>query len=155
MGHANGFAFAKDVYLSGHELYSGKGDEWMEIMTRIAFIAVGGALGAVARYLINISPLANIFERFPFPTFVINVLGSFLLGFLLILLTDRITISDGLRMGLLVGFLGAFTTFSTFEAEIYGLVRERAFGASMVYTLLSVVLGFVGLIAGIWMAKKV
>jgi CrcB protein len=127
----------------------------MEIMTRIAFIAFGGALGAVARYLISISPLANIFERFPLPTFVINVLGSFLLGFLLILLTDRVAISEGVRMGIIVGFLGAFTTFSTFEAEIYGLARERAFTASIVYMVLSVVVGFVALLAGIWLAKKV
>jgi CrcB protein len=127
----------------------------MEITTRIAFIAFGGALGAVARYLISISPLANIFERFPLPTFVINVLGSFLLGFLLILLTDRVAISEGVRMGIVVGFLGAFTTFSTFEAEIYGLARERAFTASIVYMVLSVVVGFVALLAGIWLAKKV
>lgn len=127
----------------------------MEVMTRIAFIAAGGALGAVARYLLNISPIANIFERFPFPTFLINVLGSFLLGFLLILLTDRIAINDGVRMGIIVGFLGAFTTFSTFEAEIYGLMRERAFAASIVYMLLSVVVGFVGLLAGVWLAKRI
>jgi len=127
----------------------------MEVMTRIAFIAVGGALGAVARYLINISPMANLFERFPFPTFFINVVGSFLLGFLLILLTDRIAIHDGLRMGIIIGFLGAFTTFSTFEAEIYGLVRERAFAASMVYMLLSVIIGFIGLLVGVWLAKRV
>lgn len=127
----------------------------MEVMTRIAFIAAGGALGAVARYLINISPLANLFERFPFPTFFINVVGSFLLGFLLILLTDRIAIHDGVRMGIIIGFLGAFTTFSTFEAEIYGLVRERAFAVSIVYMLLSVVVGFVGLLAGVWLAKRV
>jgi len=127
----------------------------MEVATRIAFIAVGGALGAVARYLINVSPMANVFDRFPFPTFFINVSGSFLLGFLLILLTDRIAIHDGVRMGIIVGFLGAFTTFSTFEAEIYGLVRERAYAASIVYMLLSVIVGFVGLLAGVWLAKRV
>lgn len=124
-------------------------------MTRIAFIAVGGALGAVARYLINISPMANLFERFPFPTFFINVVGSFLLGFLLILLTDRIAIHDGVRMGIIIGFLGAFTTFSTFEAELYGLIRERAFSVSIVYMLLSVIVGFIGLLAGVWLAKRV
>ena len=81
--------------------------------------------------------------------------GSFLLGFLLILLTDRIAIHDGLRMGIIIGFLGAFTTFSTFEGEIYGLVRERAFAASIVYMLLSVIVGFVGLLVGVWLAKRV
>ena len=81
----------------------------METFTKILSVAVGGAFGAVARYLINISPLAGLFEKFPFPTFFINITGSFLIGFLLILLTDKITVGDNFRMAVIVGFLGAFT----------------------------------------------
>ncbi len=127
----------------------------MELLTKVAFVAAGGAVGAVARYLVNISPLNAVFTNFPFPTFVINLTGSFLLGFFLILLTDRIAVSEGVRLGILVGFIGAFTTFSTFEAEIYGLVRERQFGITALYLLMSVVLGFIGLVGGIWLAKKI
>jgi CrcB protein len=127
----------------------------MEFASRIGFIAAGGALGAVARYLINISPLASVFEKFPLPTFFINVSGSFLIGFLLIVLTDRVAVSDGLRMGILIGFLGAFTTFSTFEAEIYGLVREGHVVTSIAYLLLSVVVGFIGLVAGVSLARNI
>lgn len=126
----------------------------MEFTSKIVFIAFGGAFGAVSRYLLNISPLANIFDKFPFPTFFINVSGSFLIGFLLIVLTDKVEISDNLRMGVIVGFLGAFTTFSTFEMEIYGLIKERFFTTAFIYLVLSVVVGFAGLLAGVWLARK-
>lgn len=126
----------------------------MEFTSKIVFIAFGGAFGAVSRYLLNISPLANIFDKFPFPTFFINASGSFLIGFLLIVLTDKVEISDNLRMGVIVGFLGAFTTFSTFEMEIYVLIKERFFTTAFIYLVLSVVVGFAGLLAGVWLARK-
>jgi CrcB protein len=126
----------------------------MEIVTRIAFIAAGGAAGAVARYLLNISPLQRIFTNFPAPTFTINILGSFLIGFFLILFTDRIEISENLRFAIMVGFLGAFTTFSTFELEIWGLLRENNYLTAFLYLFLSVALGFFGLLAGIFVARK-
>lgn len=126
----------------------------METFAKVAFIAAGGAAGAVARYLVNVSPLANIFDKFPLPTFLINVVGSFLIGFLLILLTDRYEISDNLRMAVIVGFLGAFTTFSTFEMEIYGLIREKLPLMAFLYFFLSVVAGFLGLVAGVSLARK-
>ena len=120
----------------------------------ILSVAIGGAFGAVARYLINISPAANLFEKFPFPTFLINISGSFLIGFLMILLADKISVGENLRMAIIVGFLGAFTTFSTFEIEILGLVRERYFTTALVYLVLSVVIGFVGVIAGVETARR-
>lgn len=120
----------------------------------ILSVAIGGAFGAVARYLVNISPAANLFEKFPFPTFLINISGSFLIGFLMILLADKISVSENIRMAIIVGFLGAFTTFSTFEIEILGLVRERHFTTALVYLVLSVVIGFVGVIAGVETARR-
>jgi CrcB protein len=125
----------------------------MEAFVKISSVAVGGALGAVARYLINISPLSTVFLNFPLPTFVINVSGSFLIGFLLILLTDRFEVSEAIRMAVIVGFLGAFTTFSTFEIEIYGLSSERAFATALLYLLLSVAGGFAAVIAGVRLAR--
>lgn len=126
----------------------------MENLSRIFAIAAGGAFGAVARYLINISPLAGLFGKFPLPTFVINVSGSFLIGFLLILLTDKYAVNDHVRMAVIVGFLGAFTTFSTFEMEIYGLVRDERTIMALLYLFLSVAVGFVGLLGGIALARK-
>ena len=116
-------------------------------------VAVGGAAGAVARYLINASPLATAFDKFPLPTFVINVSGSFLIGFLLIVLTDKWDVGDNIRMAVIVGFLGAFTTFSTFEMEIYGLAKERDFTLAMLYLLMSVAAGFIGVAAGAWLGR--
>lgn len=126
----------------------------MEMLTKVLFVAAGGALGAAARYLVNVSPLANAFDKFPFPTFFINVSGSFLIGFLLILLTDKYDMNDNLRMAVIVGFLGAFTTFSTFEMEIYGLIRERLLFTAFLYFFLSVFVGFAGLVAGVTLARK-
>lgn len=126
----------------------------METITKIVSIGIGGALGAVARHLINVSPLAGIFEKFPFPTFFINITGSFLIGFLLILLTDKIAVGENFRLTLIVGFLGAFTTFSTFEMEIYGLMKERFFATAFLYLFLSVSVGFVGLVSGVELAKR-
>ncbi|MBX3266116.1 MAG: fluoride efflux transporter CrcB [Acidobacteria bacterium] len=127
----------------------------METATKMLFIGAGGALGAVARYLINISPLAGLFEKFPFPTFFINVSGSFLIGFFLILLTDKWEVSDHLRMAIIVGFLGAFTTFSTFEMEIYGLIKERQLVTAFLYLFLSVAIGFIGLVGGIFLGRRI
>ena len=126
----------------------------MDAATKILAVAVGGSFGAVARYLINVSPLNAVFDKFPLPTFLINVTGSFLIGILLILLTDKLEVSDNFRMAVIVGFLGAFTTFSTFEMEIYGLIRERYFMTAFGYLLLSVVVGFGGLVAGVSLARK-
>ena len=126
----------------------------MENLTKILAVGIGGALGAVARYLINISPLANLFEKFPFPTFFINITGSFLIGFLLILFTDKFQINENLRLAIMVGFLGAFTTFSTFELEIWGLIKENQFFTAFLYLFLSVLVGFIGVVAGVWLARR-
>ena len=126
----------------------------VEAAFNIFSVAVGGAFGAVARYLINISPLAGVFEKFPFPTFLINMIGSFLIGFLMIVFADKIVVNDNLRMAVIVGVLGAFTTFSTFEIEIFGLVREREFVTGFIYLFLSVFVGFVGVVAGVTLGRR-
>ena len=127
----------------------------MDFATKLAFIAAGGALGAVSRYLINVSPLQHASARFPYPTFAINIIGSFLIGLCLILFTDRIDIGDNLRFGIMVGFVGAFTTFSTFELEIWGLVKENNYATALIYVLMSVGVGFAALLAGIWIGRKI
>ncbi len=114
----------------------------MEAAWKLLSVAVGGSLGAVARYLINISPLATVFEKFPFPTFLINVTGSFLIGFLMIVFADKMLVNENIRIAAIVGFLGAFTTFSTFEVEIFGLMREKQLLIAFLYLFLSVLVGF-------------
>ncbi|PYE55277.1 fluoride efflux transporter CrcB [Deinococcus yavapaiensis] len=111
-------------------------------------IALGGALGAVARFALGAfvaarSPLGT----FPLSTLVINVLGSFALG-LLLALVGRGTLSDAWRLWIGVGFLGAFTTFSTFSVEVDGLLRRGAWTQAFAYVSLSVGLGFGAAVLG-------
>lgn len=72
----------------------------------------------------------------------------------MILLTDRIQVSENMRMAVIVGFLGAFTTFSTFEMEIYVLIKEKFLAMAFVYFFLSVFVGFIGILGGVWLARK-
>lgn len=127
----------------------------MESALKIFSIALGGAFGAVARYLVNVSPITGVFDKFPFPTFVINVVGSFLIGFLMIVFADKVIVSENVRMAVIVGFLGAFTTFSTFEAEIFGLVRDKQMLVALLYLGLSVIVGFAGVLAGVALGRRV
>ena len=126
----------------------------MQWFAKIISVAARGALGAVLRYIINVSPLAALSENFPFPTFFINVFGSFLIGFLFVLLTDKCAVNENFRLAVLVGFIGAFTTFSTFEMEIFEFADKRYFAAAFLYLFLSILIGFIGVAGGIWMAKR-
>lgn len=126
----------------------------VEAAYKIFSVAFGGAFGAVARYLINASPLFGIFGKFPFPTFLINITGSFLIGFFMIVFADRIVVNENIRMAVIVGFLGAFTTFSTFEAEIFGLMRERQIATAFAYLALSILIGFAAVLAGVALGRR-
>lgn len=126
----------------------------MEFITKIFAVAVGGALGSVARYLLNVSPLAHLFQSFPLATFFINVSGSFLIGFLSILFAEKFAVGENLRLAIIVGFLGAYTTFSTFEFETLALVREKQTLTAILYVGSSFALGLIGVFGGVWLAKK-
>ena len=127
----------------------------MEAVFKIISVALGGAVGSVARYLINISPLAGVFEKFPFPTFLINIIGSFLIGFFMIVFADKFVVSENIRLMVIIGFLGAFTTFSTFEMEIFGLMREKQLVTAFLYLALSILIGFAGVLAGVAVGRRV
>ena len=87
-------------------------------------IALGGALGAVLRFLLSTRVYAWLGRGFPYGTLAVNVLGSFLMGFLTIVLLERSMADPTWRAVILVGFLGAFTTFSTFSIETLVLLEE-------------------------------
>jgi len=93
-------------------------------MSEILAIAIGGALGALSRFWAT--NLANILfgTDFPYGILIINIVGSFAIGILFILLVERSLVSSVLGAGLIVGFLGAFTTFSTFSLQALGLLES-------------------------------
>jgi len=87
-------------------------------------VALGGSLGAVARYQVGLWGSGYFQTTFPLATLIVNVLGSFLFGIAFYLIVEKSMLSDSARLLILVGFLGAFTTFSTFSFEIFELVQK-------------------------------
>lgn len=117
-------------------------------------IAIGGTLGCWARYAVTNLVQAVCGRGFPYATLSINVLGSFLMGFLFVVTLERLMISPALRTGILTGVIGGFTTFSTFEMETLLLVEQGEPFKSVLYVVLSVVLGFVCAFGGAYIARN-
>lgn len=117
-------------------------------------IAIGGTLGCWARYAMTNLVQAIYGRDFPYATLSINVLGSFLMGFLFIETLERLTISPQLRIGILTGFLGGFTTFSTFAMETLLLAERGEAAKGLLYAGLSLVFGFLGAFGGAYIARN-
>jgi CrcB protein len=117
-------------------------------------VGFGGFLGANARYVAAKWVGSAVEARFPLGTFLINVSGSFILGLLGELLAERLVPhSDHLRLALGVGFLGAFTTFSTFEYETHALLDDGMWLTALANIFLSLFVGLLAVRAGIVTAK--
>ena len=96
-------------------------------MTKLFFIGIGGFLGAISRYIIAKLSMQIFGNNIPFGTFIVNVVGSFLLGFFHTITVEKIFLPDYIRFALSIGFLGAFTTFSTFSVETLMLFEDNAY----------------------------
>jgi CrcB protein len=118
------------------------------MMQNIFIIGAGGFLGAIARYAISLWIGQRWGRSFPLGTFFINVSGSFLIGFLMALFAERLMLNPQWRMFLVIGFLGAYTTFSTFEYETGALLRDSEWLMAVLNVVLSVCIGFVALKLG-------
>lgn len=116
-------------------------------------VAAGSALGGMLRHYLNGGILSRLAEPFPTATFFINVSGSFILGFFLTLATERFQLSDHLRLAVAVGFVGAYTTFSTFEYETLRLVEARGLALALLNVVLSVAVGFAAVWGGMMLAR--
>lgn len=109
-------------------------------------IAFGGALGAVCRYWVSTTTYAWLGTEFPYGTLMVNVSGSFSMGFLAILLTEKIALPEELKFALLVGFLGSYTTFSTFALDGLHWLNNGAVLKVVIYVTTSVM----GSLLGVW-----
>ncbi len=115
-------------------------------------IGVGGAIGAILRFVISGITYNVLGQNFPWGTFVVNMVGCFLIG-LLAQLFEESAISPNLRVLILVGGLGAFTTFSTYALENVNLLRNGEWGAALIDVVLSTVLGLIFVILGMTLAN--
>ena len=120
-------------------------------MDRYLLVMLGGATGSLTRYVVGTAIMNRVGGSFPLGTVIINISGSFLVGFLMTLFTERLNPHPNWRLALVVGFLGGYTTFSSFEWETLGLVRDGARWLGLLNVAGSVVLGY----AAVWLGAAV
>lgn len=123
-------------------------------MDRYLVVLAGAGLGGLMRYVAGAWIAEKYGGRFPLGTFLINVTGAFLIGVLMTLFTERFQPHPNWRLFLVVGVLGGFTTFSTFEYEAYQAVRTGAHWIGLIYMAGSVLLGYVGVWLGALLASR-
>jgi len=117
-------------------------------MSVVVSVAVGGAFGAISRYGLDRVVEQRTESSFPWSTFVINVSGCLLVGFLIAAIVDRRSAPEWLRAGLVVGFCGGYTTFSTFGQETLDLIEEGRLAVAVTYAVASVAIGVAAVFAG-------
>ena len=126
----------------------------MTLLIQCFVVGLGGFVGAIARYLIGIVCGRAFGTTFPTGTFIINITGSFILGWFLALIGNRPIVSDHVRLAIAVGFVGAYTTFSTFMYESNSLMRDGADVKAGLNLVGSVVLGLIAVRAGMWLGAR-
>jgi CrcB protein len=122
-------------------------------LNRYLLIAIGAALGANARYLVGVWAGSRLGADFPYGTFIVNIVGSFVLGFLLTLGTGRLQLSPEARLLLAVGFLGSFTTFSSYAVESMNLWRDAGFWRGLVNIVGNNLVGLLATVLGAVLAR--
>ena len=123
-------------------------------MTRLLWIALGGALGSIARYSVGLWVYSRLGARFPYGTFAINISGCFIIGLVLTILDARMGLPSAWRLALPIGFVGAYTTFSTFEFETFRLAQTHP-TLALLNVVSSVVIGYFAIWLGVAAAKLV
>ena len=118
-------------------------------MVTLVLVAIGGAFGSVARYLVDGWVLDRVGSGFPLGTLVVNLSGAFVLGLLAALTIDRSLLPADIRAPVMIGFLGAYTTFSTLMLESWRLVEDGEVLLGAVNVVGSAALGMIAVVAGL------
>jgi CrcB protein len=148
-GHSN-LALAIDAGARRYSLYK---LERREALQKYLFIAIGGALGSVARFWVGSTISGRMGIKFPYGTLVVNLTACVIIGFTLTYLGKRADLNPAWRFLVPVGFIGAYSTFSTFEWETLSTLRSGAFFLAALYTIGSMVLGLIAVWSGSWLAE--
>lgn len=122
-------------------------------MEKYLFIAIGGALGSIARYWIGSTVSGRLGARFPYGTLVVNITACLMIGFAVTYLGKRAELNAAWRILIPIGFVGAYSTFSTYEWETFSTLRSGAFLLAAVYAVGSLLLGLVAVWGGSVLAE--
>ena len=124
-------------------------------MQKYFLIALGGALGSIARYWVGSTVANRMGTRFPYGTFVINITACVIIGFSLTFLAKRVDLNPAWRFLIPVGFIGAYSTFSTYEWETLSTLRAGAFFLAALYAVSSLILGLAAVWGGAMIAELI
>ena len=117
-------------------------------------IAIGGVFGCWARYAMTNSVQGLLGRAFPYATLSVNIVACLLIGFLFTMM-ERIVVAPTIRLGILTGFIGGFSTFSTFAMETFLLAEQGEWGRSALYVFLSLLLGLLATFVGVFAARAI
>ncbi|MCF6190045.1 MAG: fluoride efflux transporter CrcB [Cocleimonas sp.] len=123
-------------------------------LSQALVIMLGGSLGALMRFVVSSSITEKLGTSFPYGTLTVNVIGSFVMGFLAMFLVERMGLDPLLRLGIFVGFLGAFTTFSTFSMETLNLFEQGESLRALVNMFVSVAFSVLAVWLGVLLGKQ-
>jgi fluoride exporter len=118
-------------------------------MIRYAMVAIGGGMGSVLRFWVGGFVSGRMGTRFPYGTFLINCTASFLIGFIITLLAEKTHWNPNLRFLIPIGFIGGYSTFSTFEYETFRVIQDGQLMIGILNVILSVILGFISVWLGV------
>ena len=119
----------------------------------LLIVGLGGFVGSALRFFTVRLVDSKLNTLFPFGTLTVNIVGSFFLGLIYMLVTRKAGLSEYPRLFLGVGFCGGFTTFSAFAMDNFNLIGQKLIGTSLLYIIISVVMGILALAAGIWVSR--